>query len=50
MYIGLRSVNALSGLYLISTLMYQIHIGQKKQRVNALSGLYLISTYQKGVG
>ena len=38
------SVNALSGLYLISTLMYQIHIGQKKQRVNALSGLYLIST------
>ena len=39
-----ESVNALSGLYLISTLFWPMHDVWHLIRVNALSGLYLIST------
>ena len=38
------SVNALSGLYLISTISTGHRSGHKSSSVNALSGLYLIST------
>ena len=39
-----KCVNALSGLYLISTLLEKNGRGILLYRVNALSGLYLIST------
>ena len=39
------SVNALSGLYLISTELLAMDTAQGMMRVNALSGLYLISTF-----
>ena len=38
------SVNALSGLYLISTDALRVEAETRKGCVNALSGLYLIST------
>ena len=37
-------VNALSGLYLISTAEAEVEKIMQAERVNALSGLYLIST------
>ena len=37
-------VNALSGLYLISTTYYNYNVEKIDYSVNALSGLYLIST------
>ena len=40
-------VNALSGLYLISTLDREIDLSSITPCVNALSGLYLISTMKK---
>ena len=40
-----RCVNALSGLYLISTLNEEGFKSNRISRVNALSGLYLISTF-----
>ena len=39
-------VNALSGLYLISTRVVEGLNTELKERVNALSGLYLISTIE----
>ena len=42
--IGVKCVNALSGLYLISTEEYMKEDGRPLPSVNALSGLYLIST------
>ena len=41
------SVNALSGLYLISTKVLPLSTHTRKRSVNALSGLYLISTTVK---
>ena len=41
---GQLRVNALSGLYLISTPLVQVCTGRAPWCVNALSGLYLIST------
>ena len=38
-------VNALSGLYLISTTYYNYNVEKIDYSVNALSGLYLISTW-----
>ena len=44
-YWGVKAgVNALSGLYLISTTYYNYNVEKIDYSVNALSGLYLIST------
>ena len=45
---SILSVNALSGLYLISTRRWSIWLSTD-MRVNALSGLYLISTRKENL-